>query len=236
MFLPVSCPVCGALGKAPCATCAAALRRAPAMPVPVGVDTCAALLAYEGVGRELVARLKYRNARSSMPFLARGVAALTDNLGPVDVVTWAPTTAARRRDRGFDQAELLARAVARRLDRGEVACRRLLLRPPGPAQTGQPIQSRRDGPSFLPVGRVPPRVLLVDDVVTSGATVAAAARALRAAGAVEVHVVAAARTPRIPARMSARVPAPPSGLHSPRVAVCGSVVESRCQSQAKRPT
>jgi len=216
--------VCGALGPAPCPACRADLRRAPALPPPAPVDSCLALLAYDGAGRELVARLKYRNARSSLPFLADGLARLVTR--PVDVVTWAPTTSARRRQRGFDQAELLARAVARRLG---VPCRRLLLRRPGPAQTGQPLDARRTGPAFRPARPAPPAVLLVDDVVTSGATVAAATRALRAAGAREVHVVAAARTP------VRRPPAGP-GLHSERVAVCGSVVESRGQSQAKRPT
>ncbi len=188
------------------------------MPPPVGVDSCLALLAYEGVGRELVARLKYRNARSSIPFLARGVAALADVLGPFDVVTWAPTTAARRRERGFDQAELLARAVARRLTRGRnsVLCRQLLLRPPGQAQTGQPLQTRKSGPVFRAARPCPPRVLLVDDVVTSGATVTAAARALRAAGAREVHVVAAARTPRSPRP-------PPEPLVGPTLPGCGRV-------------
>ncbi|MEA2685370.1 MAG: hypothetical protein QOE93_565 [Actinomycetota bacterium] len=217
--------MCGALGDAPCPGCAAGLRRAPALPPPTNVDTCLALLAYEGGGRELVARLKYRNARSSVPFLARAMADLAAAVGPVDVVTWAPTTAARRRGRGFDQAELLARPVARRLD---VPCRRLLLRPPGKPQTGQALDARRAGPTFVAIRPAPTRVLLVDDVVTSGATVAAAARALRTAGATRIHVVAAARTPRLPW--------PTAGLHSERVAVCGSVVESRGQSQAKRPT
>ncbi|MGH9263995.1 MAG: ComF family protein, partial [Acidimicrobiales bacterium] len=113
MLIPTSCPVCGRQGPAPCEGCAADLRAAPALPAPVGVDSCAALLAYDGAGRELVARLKYRNARSSVPFLSRGMAALVT--GQIDVVTWAPTTPARLRARGFDQARVLARAVARRL-------------------------------------------------------------------------------------------------------------------------
>jgi predicted amidophosphoribosyltransferase len=219
--------VCGAVGAAPCPLCSADLRPPPSLPPPPNVDSCRALFAYEGAGRELVARLKYRNARSSLPFLAEGLADLvTRSEWTVDVVTWAPTTAARRRQRGFDQAELLARALARRL---RVPCRRLLRRPPGGPQTGQPLGVRRTGPVFHAARPSPPRVLLVDDVVTSGATVAAAARSLRAAGAGQIHVVAAART--APDR---HLPWP--GLHSQRVAVCGSVVESRGQSQAKRPT
>ena len=191
MFLPTSCPVCGAQGSAPCAGCAAELRPAPALPAPAGLDSCAALLTYAGAGREMVARLKYRNARASVPFLARGMAAIVRY--DVDIVTWAPTTPARLRARGFDQARLLARAVARELG---VPCRPLLRRRPGPAQTGRDAVARYSGPGFAGgrgiEGR---RVLLVDDVVTTGATVAAASRALKEAGATEVHSVAAARTP-----------------------------------------
>jgi predicted amidophosphoribosyltransferase len=159
--------------------------------VPAGIDGCLALLSYEGVGRELVARLKYRNARAAVGPLAGAMAGLVDR-AEVDVVSWAPTTPARRRERGFDQARLLARAVARRLGR---PCRSLLTRSPGPAQTGRTLDARRSGPVFAPRGRVPARVLLVDDVVTSGATVSAAAAALRLAGAEAVYVLAAARTP-----------------------------------------
>ena len=191
VLLPTVCPVCGAQGPAPCERCARDLRRPPGLPPPPGVDGCSALLDYDGAGRELVARLKYRNARSSVPFLGRGMASLVTD-GRFDVVTWAPTTPARLRARGFDQAELLARAVARNLG---VPCRRLLRRGPGPAQTGRDAVARLDGPGFkarraLRGGTV----LLVDDVVTTGATVAAAARALREAGAGAVHVLAAART------------------------------------------
>ena len=183
--------MCGTHGPAPCAGCAADLRRAPTLPAPPGVDSCAAFLAYDTAGRELVARLKYRNARSSVPFLARGMAAAA-SCG-IDIVTWAPTTPARLRARGFDQARLLARAVAREL---HVPCRSLLRRRPGPAQTGRDAVARHAGPAFAArrslEGR---RVLVVDDVVTTGATVAAAAWALRDAGAEAVHAVAAARTP-----------------------------------------
>src|SRR5438270_11848713 len=107
VLLPTACPVCGARGPAPCQPCAREVRAAPGLPAPAGVDGCAAVLAYEGVGRELVARLKYRNARSVVPFLVQGMTALAGP-EPFDVVTWVPTTPARRRQRGFDQAELLA--------------------------------------------------------------------------------------------------------------------------------
>jgi ComF family protein len=219
MLLPTRCPVCGVIGPAPCGECRAALRPAASLPCPPGLDRCAALLDYEGAGREVLARLKYRNARSSLPFLADGMAALVDP-ATVDAVCWVPTSAARRRARGFDQAELLARAVARRLGR---PARPLLRRRRGPPQTGRSVADRRaHGPRYAPRRRPPPRVLLVDDVVTTGASVAAAARALRAAGAREVQVVAGARTR-------------PRAVHS-GMTVCGSVVESRGQPQAKRPT
>ena len=110
----------------------------------------------------------------------------------IDVVTWAPTTVARRRQRGFDQAELLGRSVARRLHK---PARALLRRRPGPAQTGQPAARRRSGPRFETAKPVAGRVLLVDDVITTGATVTAAALVLWAAGATEVVALAAARTP-----------------------------------------
>ena len=166
------------------------MRPAPPLPAPPGVDRCTALVAYEGPAREVVARLKYRNHRSVLSALASAMAAGIE-MRP-DVVTWVPTTAARRRDRGFDHAELLARAVARELHR---PCHDLLARAPGPPQTGRPRAERLVGPLLVARSRARPHVLVVDDVITSGATATAAARALRRAGAVVVDVVAAARTP-----------------------------------------
>ena len=166
------------------------MRPAPALPPPPGVDVCSAVLAYDGPARELVARLKYRNHRTTLAGLAAAMAAAVVDVP--DVVTWAPTTVDRRRARGFDQAQLLAGAVAHHLRR---PCLALLERAPGPPQTGRPLRERRAGPRFVASEGVGGRVLLVDDVVTSGATCSAAAVALRGAGATAVDVVAAARTP-----------------------------------------
>jgi predicted amidophosphoribosyltransferase len=176
------------------------LHAAPAAPAPLGLDGWWAAFAYEGVAREVVARVKYRGARAAVPWLAdMMVAAMVDGLGPtlaVDVVTWAPTSRARRRARGFDPAELLARGVARRLtDHIDVRCLGLLDRRPGPPQTGLTGADRRRGPGYVARRATPWSVLVVDDVTTTGATLSAAALALRAAGAHRVLAVTAARTP-----------------------------------------
>ncbi|HEX9506178.1 MAG TPA: ComF family protein, partial [Acidimicrobiia bacterium] len=91
-----------------------------------------------------------------------------------------------------DPAELLAHAVARRARaRRAVLLRRL----PGPPQTGLDAAARRCGPRFTAARVAPARILLVDDVATTGATLSAAAWVLRDAGAREVVALTAARTP-----------------------------------------
>ena len=187
-MFPRTCPLCGAGGRSPCDVCWVSLDPAPVGPVP-------ALIAYEGEGARLITLLKYANRRACVDRLADGMALLVEP-GSVDVVTWAPTSARRRRARGFDQAEVLARAVSRRLG---LPCRRLLVRTGGDAQTGRTRAERFvAGPQFDAnpfVLRWPRRVLVVDDVVTTGATIAAAVSALERAGAWRVLPVAAAATP-----------------------------------------
>jgi len=161
--------------------------------VPAGLDSLSVAFAYAGVGREVVARVKYRNVRAAVPWLAHAMVAALVPSADVEVVTWAPTTVARRRSRGFDHAEVIARAVASELGR---PCVSLLTRRSGAAQTGARRAERVQRPTFVAMApRRGTRLLLVDDVVTTGATLRAASRALRASGAVSIDGLAAARTP-----------------------------------------
>jgi competence protein ComFC len=111
------------------------------------------------------------------------------------VLTWVPLGPRRRRERGYDQAEVLARVVAERVG---FPVARLLRR----AVDTDP-QARRSGPerrhalrgAFAAVGSVSSDlVILVDDVLTSGATAAECAQVLRAAGAADVGLLTAARS------------------------------------------
>jgi predicted amidophosphoribosyltransferase len=197
LLFPARCVGCGAR---PAALCPACLARAgpvppsPEPPPPPGLDWWVAAFAYEGAVREALARVKYRNARSAVPLLAAAlVRRLREHPGgcAIDVVTWPPTTAARRQQRGFDQAEHLARVVGRGLG---VPVRACLTRSAGAAQTGRSAAERRRGPAFRPRAVGGLRVLLVDDVATTGTTLAAAAAALRAGGAGGVAAATVART------------------------------------------
>lgn len=195
LLLPGKCPGCGARGEPVCAQCAATMRAArPGLPIP-GVSWSVAVYAYEGVARELVARVKYRNERVAVRWLGSQLAQCCVRAPlPFDVVTWIPASATRRASRGIDHGALLARAVA--ADLGLVP-KCLLRRDNGPPQTGRAAEERRAGPILHGLGAIEGRsVLVVDDVTTTGATLAAAARVLRECGARDVLAATVARTPR----------------------------------------
>jgi ComF family protein len=146
---------------------------------------------------DLLHALKYEGWPAVVPLLARRMAA---RLPPrcTGVVVPVPTTTRRLRRRGYNQAALLAREVARlrNLDCLEVLVRRHAI----DSQIALPVAQRRanvEG-AFLPgeaAGRLPPstHVILVDDVITTGATVVAGTRALEGLGVVSVTALAFAR-------------------------------------------
>ena len=167
---------------------------------PVGGATSRTIRATDqlhGDTQELIRGLKYRNRRGVVAELAdQLVQSINDDpeSPKYEIVTWAPTSSVRQRQRGYDQSELLARAVATRLG---IKCRRLLYRDRSAPQTGRNREQRLHGPIFRarPMRR-PYRVLVIDDVVTTGSTLRAAAHALDLAGAKEVCLLAVAATPR----------------------------------------
>lgn len=186
LLIPPRCAVCDAVGRPLCPGCATALPPAPDLQPPDGLDACSALLAYDGPTRRLLAALKYRNHRDAMDAVSGALALLLRGLGPGPGpagVTWAPTSPRRRRHRGYDQAELLARRTAAKAG---LPASRLLVRLPGPAQTGRDRLHRLAGPTFRAVGHPAATVVVMDDVWTTGATLSAAAGALREAGATSV--------------------------------------------------
>ncbi len=149
--------------------------------------------------REVITRAKYRDRHAALPWLARAMAGAwwAADLPAPDAVTWVPAAPARRRARGVDHARRLATGVAGALGVPAVA---LLVRRDPQTQTGRGLDDRRRGPDVvlragLARRAVPGRVLLVDDVATTGATLRVCAGVLRGAGVASVVACTAARTP-----------------------------------------
>ena len=189
------CAGCDTPGPAVCTTCRFALVGRQARPAAHGVH---AALAFTGRARDVVLGFKYRNRRQVGAHLAGLVVnriVANGDQHRIDVVTWAPTSNARRHERGFDQGEVVARHVARQLG---VPCRRLLDRHGrrSPSQTGRTRAERLHGVAFRArPGLAGRRVLVVDDVVTTGATLVAARRSLEEASVADVLLYAVAATP-----------------------------------------
>jgi ComF family protein len=215
LLLPSRCAGCDTPGPALCAACSARLIRiAPpvcercgcpgAWPVRRCVECAGRRLAfarargavvYDDRSRPLVSAWKERGRRDLTVPLADLMIRVVVR-PDVDALTFVPGDRERGRVRGHVPAQRLAEALG---DRWGLPVMRLLVRrAPSRRQTGLPRAERRTNVRgvFAAATRAPPRVAIVDDVYTTGATVSACGTALRGAGATRVEVVCLARAVR----------------------------------------
>ena len=161
------------------------------------IELCAAPFHYEGAVRESLLRYKFHGvtayARVYADFIAKSI---DENLISCDSITWVPLSKKRLRRRGYDQAQILAEELAKKLG---LPCERMLIkqRDTRPQSSMDSAEKRRANASGAYVcreglalkGRT---VLLVDDIVTTGATMSECAKQLKAAGCKAVYGAAAA--------------------------------------------
>lgn len=189
-----NCVGCGAPHALLCDACRRRLER-PVGDTPVrGVRQVLAPWDYAGAARSLVLALKLRGRRSAAVPMADAMCreALAGGLES-SAITWIPGRPADKRVRGFDHAEVLAAEVGARLGLPVLP----LLRRTGRRRADQSALSRKDRWANLEGAfvalRCPARMLVVDDLVTTGATAGAGSAALRSAGAHTVEVLVTCR-------------------------------------------
>ena len=159
-------------------------------PSPIAAARAAFL--YEGPVAAAIRGMKFSGWHGLARHLAGAMVEVLEF--SADVVTWVPLSSRRRARRGFDQAELLARAVAARSRLPAVRLLRRVRETRAQARLTGPDRRRALVGAFASVRAPPPRVLLVDDVLTTGSTAAACGEVLRAEGARRVMLLTAARS------------------------------------------
>ena len=204
LIYPPRCPFCRRLLQKKetlvCPDCLRSLRRVPESAQRrdiKNITLAVAPLCYEGDVRASLLRYKFHGvtayARVYADFIQK---CIDENAFSCDSITWVPLSKRRLRTRGYDQAELIARELAKGMG---LPCERLLVKTVNnraQSRTGS-AEARRANAAGVYVCPCPEkvkgkRVLLVDDIITTGATVLECARVLKTAGCGEVYAAAAA--------------------------------------------
>ena len=165
------------------------------------VDKCLSPLYYHGSVKDSLHRYKFGGATAYADIYSEFIVKCIDeNQISCDSITWVPLSRRRLRKRGYDQAELLAKLIAKHLGQSPVRLLKKQRDTPPQSKTGS-VEKRRANIAGAYACLRPElvqgkQVLLVDDIVTTGATLSEAARVLKKAGAKEVICATLARSLR----------------------------------------
>lgn len=203
-LFPPKCVLCRSLLQKDetdlCRSCRIHVPAAPAVHKKIPhLDRWTAVWYYEDTVRASILRFKFYNARSYAKSYGRHLAMklLEQDMADFDILTWVPVSPLRRLKRGYDQVELLARAVGRELGTPPVRLlRKIRNAPPQSGISGDAARRANVLGAYRVIdpGRISgKRILLLDDVITTGATASECARVLLSDGAKQVNCAAVAR-------------------------------------------
>lgn len=190
------CKICGHSMQDAAARCLECVRTRPSFTLSRSASL------YEGVVKELIHTFKYGNRRLLAGLLTDLIAGLIKDDPSIaegaDLITFVPLHRSRIRDRGFNQSELIARRLSAILGLDAVGCLEKVRRTPNQNQLSRSERLDNLKEAFKPIGAVSELfsgkvILLVDDVMTTGATLEECSRTLLDAGAREVRCLTAAR-------------------------------------------
>ena len=199
LIFPDKCPYCGSIipyRETSCQKCRSEFPRIPKIKQLPSENYCVAPFAYDGNVRQAVLAYKFKgtkfNAESFSEEIAKAV--MTSEMS-ADIVTYVPTSNSSRRKRGFDQSDIIARKTAKLLNIPFAT----LLRKTGKNMVQHELDSERRRTNVIGVytavsceksrGK---RVLLIDDICTTGSTLSECSRVLLSAGAQKVYCASVA--------------------------------------------
>ena len=203
LLFPPKCMFCRKILRggdgAACKACEAELTGHDGVRTGTYFSRCVIPMAYEGKVRDAIIRFKFQDQPGYATEFGRILAKCIQNAfaGQYDLITWIPVSGERLKKRGYDQAMLLAMAAA--LELGDVAVETLRKTADNPAQSSLTDAAARktnvQGAYTVPEPELieGKRVLLIDDIITTGSTLDEASRTLLASGASEVLAAALAQ-------------------------------------------